>query len=150
MLWSRPPPSPQARTIARGVVAAGRGAAAATTETAEAAGAAVGRAVIRRTTVSSTAATTTYTPSAAAGSHLPAAGRALTSGIVQFVKSVRKQDTLLFVAGFGMRIAETVITVPIMHLKPALPLNGCWILGPTCTLLLIYPSLTSKSISWLQ
>ena len=41
-----------------------------------------------------------------------------------------------------MRRAEIVITVPIMHLKPAPPLNDCWILGPTCTLLLIYPSLT--------
>ena len=67
-----------------------RGATAATDETAEAAGAAVGRAVVRRTTVSSTAATTACTPSTAAGSHLPAAGRALTSGIVQLVKSVRK------------------------------------------------------------
>ena len=104
-------------------------------ETAKAAGAAVGRAVVRCTTVSSTAATTACTPSAAAG-------RALTSGIVQLVKSVRKQDTPLFVAGFGKRRAEIVITVPIMHLKPALPLNGCWILGPTCTFLLIYPSFT--------
>ncbi|MFV1174471.1 hypothetical protein QMK93_29215, partial [Klebsiella pneumoniae] len=74
----------------------------ATTKTAEAAGAAVGRAIVRRMMVSSTAATTAYTPSAAAASHLSAAGRALTSGIVQLVKSVRKQDTLLFVAGFGM------------------------------------------------
>ena len=121
---------------------AGRGATAATTETAEAAGAGVSRAIVHRKTVSSTTATTACTPSAAAGSHLPVAGRALTSGIVQLVKSVRKQDTPLFVAGFGMRRAEIVITVPIMHLKPALPLNGCWILGPTCTLLLIYPSLT--------
>ncbi|WP_353805570.1 hypothetical protein, partial [Acinetobacter baumannii] len=80
-----------------------QGTAAAMTEKAEAAGAAVGRAVVRRTTVSITAATTACTPSAAAGSHLPAAGRALTSGIVQLVKSVRKQDTPLFVAGFGMR-----------------------------------------------
>ena len=118
-------------------MAADRGTAAATTETAEAAGAAVGRAVVRRTTVSSTAATTICTPSAAAGSHLPAA-----SGIVQLVKSVRKQDTPLFVASFDMRRAEIVLTVSIIHLKPALPLNGCWILGPTCTLLLIYPSLT--------
>ena len=100
------------------VVAAGRGVATATAETAEAAGAAVGRAVVCRTTVSSTTITTTYTPSAAAG-------RALTSGIVQLVKSVKKQDTPLFVAGFGMRRAEIVITVPIMHLKPAPPLNGC-------------------------
>ena len=124
------------------MVAAGRGSAAATAETAEAVGAAVGRAVVRRTTVSSTAATTICTPSAVAGSHLPAAGRALMSGIVQLIKSVRIHDTPLFVADFGMRTAEIVITVPIMHLKPALPLNGCWILGPTCTLLLIYPSLT--------
>ena len=77
-----------------GVVVAGRGVATATAETAEA----VGR------TVSSTAATTACTPSAAAGSHLP--GIALTSGIVQLVKSVRKQDTPLLVAGFGMRRAE--------------------------------------------
>ena len=84
-------------------MAIGRGVAAATAETAEAAGAMVGRAVVLRTTVSSTAATTSYTPSAAAGSHLPAAGRALTSGIVQLVKFVRKQDTPLFVAGFDMR-----------------------------------------------
>ena len=119
-----------------------QGAAAATVETAEAASAAVGRAVVRRTMVSSTAVTTACTPSAEADSHLPAAGRALTSRIVQLVKSVRKQDTPLFVASFDMRRAEIVITVPIMHLKPALPLNGCWILGPTCTLLLIYPSLT--------
>ena len=95
-------------------MAAGRGAAAATAETAEAAGAAVGRAVVRRTTVSSTAATTACTPSAATDSHLPVAGRALTSGIVQLVKSVRKQDTPLLVAGFGMRRAEIVITVPII------------------------------------
>ena len=86
-------------------MAAGRGFATATAETAEAAGAPVGRAVVRRTMVSSTAATA-YTLSAAAGSHLPAAGRALTSGIVQLVKSVRKQDTPLLVAGFGMRRAE--------------------------------------------
>ena len=72
------------------MVAAGRGVAVATTETMEAAGAAVGRAVVRRTTVSNTATTIACTPSAAAGSHLPAAGRALTSGIVQLVKSVRK------------------------------------------------------------
>ena len=98
-------------------------------ETAKAAGAAVGRAVVRCTTVSSTTAITACTPSAAVGSHLPAAGRALTSGIVQLVKSVRKYDTPLLVAGFGMRRVEIVITVPIMHLKPALPLNGCWILG---------------------
>ena len=104
---------------------AGRGAAAATAETAEAAGAAVGSAVVRHTTVSSTTATTACTLSAAAGSHLPATGWELTSGIVQLVKSVRKQDTPLFVAGFGMRRAEIVITVTIMHLKPALPLNGC-------------------------
>ena len=110
------------------MVAAGRGVAAPTAETAEAAGAAVGRAVVCRTTVSSTAATTAC-PSTAAGSHLPTAGRALTSGIVQLVKSVRKQDTPLFVASFGMRRAKIVITVTIMHLKPALPLNGCWILG---------------------
>ena len=116
-------------------VAAGRGSAAATVETAEAAGAAVGRAVVRRTTVSSTAATTDCNPSAAAGSHL-------RSGIVQLVKSVRKQDTPQFVAGFGMRRAEILVTMPLMHLKPALLLNDCWILGPTCTLLLIYPSLT--------
>ena len=121
---------------------AGRGAAAATAKTAEAAGAEVGRAIVRHTTVSSTAAITACTPSAATDSHLPAAGKALTSGIVQLVKSVRKQDTPLFVVGFGMRRAKIVITVPIMHLKPAPPLNGCWILGPTCTLLLIYPSLT--------
>ena len=91
-------------------MAAGRGAAAATAKTAEAAGAAVDRAVVCRTTVSSTAATTACTTLTAAGNHLPAAGRALTSGIVQLVKSVRKQDTPLFVAGFGMRRAEIVVT----------------------------------------
>ena len=119
-------------------MAAGRGAAAATAETAEAAGAAVGRAVVHLTTVSSTAATTACTSSAAAGSHLP-------SGIVQLVKSVRKKDTPLFIAGFGMRRSEIMITVPIMHLKPALPLNGCWILGPTCTLLLILSKLNAQN-----
>ena len=71
-------------------MAASRGAAAATEETTEVAGVTVGSAVVRRTTVSSTAAKTACTPSAAVGSHLPAAGKALTSGIVQLVKSVRK------------------------------------------------------------
>ena len=41
-----------------------------------------------------------------------------------------------------------MITVPMMHLKPALPLNGCCILGPTCTLLLIYPSLTLQHVTF--
>ena len=102
-------------------MAAGRRAATATAETVEAAGAVVSMAVVRRTTVSSTVATTACTPSAAADTHLPAVGRALTSEIVQLVKSVRKQDTPLFVAGFGIRRAEIVITMPIMHLKPPLP-----------------------------
>ena len=56
-------------------------------------------------------------------------GQSSSSGIVQLVKSVRKQDTPLLFAGFGMRRAEIVITVPIMHLKPAPSLHGCWILG---------------------
>ena len=38
-----------------------------------------------------------------------------------------------------------MITVPIMHLKSALPLNGCWILGPTCTLLLILSKLNAPN-----